>query len=481
MRKLITEAYDFIYEADKVDYDVDKHPGVLAIVTGVLGAHKTANRDYAKGVIAKGLQNENFQFKLTHRAVYGTADHPDGDEGTRIRDIANLVTEIYVDEKDDKIRGTFEVLDTPDGRIVYTLLKAKTGLGWSMRGWGDSVMENDRETVTEYEPETVDIVADPAVIATMTDREVTLLAESVKKGSSPLAEALKKDLPSDGSSENVNKLVTLLTESYAEKRKLEEKTERLIEALSSLRTEVVQLKDQLQASPSGEGEPKDELQSKLSALKTKLRKADAEEDTDMNTKELEARLKALKGKIAEADGTEFADLEERIAAVKAKLAEMDKPAGDTKTEEELAAEAATSEEAKKAAAKEAEAAAKAAKEGKAKTEEELAAEAEAKEAAEKEAAEKAAAEKPKKEEPKEEEVTLDSYKVAVLKERIFPEEVRKEILGAESADDVDKTVEAYLRSLMDKQDEGVKPVKTEEPEEKTEEQKRNAGLYSRRL
>lgn len=302
MRKLITEAYDFIYEADKVDYDVDKHPGVLAIVTGVLGDHKTANRDYADGVIAKGLQNEGFQFKLQHRAVYGTADHPDGDEGTRIRDIANLVTEIYVDDSTGKVKGTFEVLDTPDGRIVFTLLKAKTGLGWSMRGWGDSVMEGDREIVTEYEPETVDIVADPAVIATMTEREVTLLAESVKRGSSPLAEALKKSLPDDSSSENVNKLVTLLTESYAEKRKLEETNGKLTEALSSLRAEVVELKDQLQASPSGEGEP-DELQDKLSALKSKLRKVDAKEDIDMNAKELDARLQALKDKIAEADGT----------------------------------------------------------------------------------------------------------------------------------------------------------------------------------
>lgn len=91
---------------------------------------------------------------------------------------------------------------------------------------------------------------------------------------------------------------------------------------------------------------------------------------------------------------------------------------------------------------------------------------------------------PDKDEPdkdKDEEVTLDAYKVAVLKERIFPEEVRKDILGADTADAVDKTVEAYLRSLMDKQNDGIVPTKDAIPEEKTEEQKRNAGLYSRRL
>lgn len=255
MRKFLREAFDFKCEA----VQEEQRPGILAIVKGTLGDHKTHNRSYEDGVIAKAIAQESFQEKLNNRAVFGTADHPEGNAGTKIQDISHLITDIKVEGK--KVLGEFEVLDTPTGRILHTLLKAKTGIGWSLRGWGDSKTENKEEKVYNYEIETVDIVADPAVTATMTEREITLLAEEVSRSTSPLAEELSKQFTKqdDKSTENINELFILLEErgkeldlATKELAATIEDRDKLKKALTRLGKEVEELKTAKQTEESEE-------------------------------------------------------------------------------------------------------------------------------------------------------------------------------------------------------------------------------------
>lgn len=131
------------------------------ILSGVMQMSETQNgngRVYPHGILVREVQN--YKKMVQERRALGELDHPD----TSVVNLANashLVTEIWMDE--NRCMGKIEVLNTPSGNILKSLVQSGVKLGISSRGMG-SVSENNGKTIVEEDFQLIcfDMVSDPS-------------------------------------------------------------------------------------------------------------------------------------------------------------------------------------------------------------------------------------------------------------------------------------------------------------------------------
>jgi hypothetical protein len=101
------------------------------------------HRMYPSGVLKEGMSNCDSRMK--RRAFYSELDHPlptgsDQIDGIRQTTVSlEKVSHIIRDYefKGNKLIGEMETTSTPNGNILFGLLKDKTGVGFSMRGMAE--------------------------------------------------------------------------------------------------------------------------------------------------------------------------------------------------------------------------------------------------------------------------------------------------------------------------------------------------------
>ena len=124
--------------------------------------------------------------------ILGELDHPAERTETDTSKVAICMPEKPKKNRDGKLMAKFDILDTPNGRIVYTLAKYGYKLGVSSRGNGDVYEAFDGKEHVDpktYELKAFDIVLLPAVKAARLS-----LKESV--GNKTFKQAIKESLES---------------------------------------------------------------------------------------------------------------------------------------------------------------------------------------------------------------------------------------------------------------------------------------------
>jgi len=171
-----------VADAKLIERDSKNLPeGVLCRVTYPIcniGEKNHNNRIYERDVWDKVLANENVVEKINNRTLYGQAEHPEGTVQSNLEKTSHIVNRIWVDkvnEKDEegnereveKALAEFDVLDTPYGRIVNTILLADSKLGCSTRAEGELEECEDeskgkylRVIPEQYSFRTIDFTAD---------------------------------------------------------------------------------------------------------------------------------------------------------------------------------------------------------------------------------------------------------------------------------------------------------------------------------
>ena len=112
---------------------------------------------FADGTIASEL--------IENGGIPGEMDHPADREETDSSRIAILMKD-KPKKKDGKLWAKFQILNTPLGKIAYTLAKAGFNLGISSRGSGDTYTNYDGEEYVDedtYDFKAFDLVLVPAV------------------------------------------------------------------------------------------------------------------------------------------------------------------------------------------------------------------------------------------------------------------------------------------------------------------------------
>lgn len=143
-------------------------PGCLGQLKGPIADWNDPTRNrryYSRELWVKVFDTDWVQEAIETHTLFGEADHPE----ERIEPLLTKAAVVLVDyrfaDEEKTIYGTFDILDTPSGRILRTLADYGCELGVSSRGRGQLVSRNGRQ---EVDPDSYvfggfDVVALPAV------------------------------------------------------------------------------------------------------------------------------------------------------------------------------------------------------------------------------------------------------------------------------------------------------------------------------
>ena len=98
--------------------------------------------------------------RVKSRSFTGECDHPIDYDEVRLSNVSHVVTELKV--VGNTVQGTVELLDTPSGRVVQSLVEAGVPIGISSRAVGDYTERDGKEIINEMSLIAYDLVADPS-------------------------------------------------------------------------------------------------------------------------------------------------------------------------------------------------------------------------------------------------------------------------------------------------------------------------------
>jgi hypothetical protein len=130
-------------------------------LTGVMQRADAQNgngRIYPRSILEREMGN--YQKLIKERRALGELDHPD-QAVINLANASHLVVESWWDGND--VMGKIQLLETPSGKILRSLVESGVTLGISSRGMG-SVTENAQGTIVEDDFNLVcyDMVSEPS-------------------------------------------------------------------------------------------------------------------------------------------------------------------------------------------------------------------------------------------------------------------------------------------------------------------------------
>ena len=191
-----------------------KSRGILGRLSGVVAdsANATRNgRKYGRDLWEKTFSNTIVRETIDNRLCLGELGHPlDDRTETDIEKVCICLNGYPTIDDKGLLRATFDILDTPNGRILNTLARYGANIGVSSRGEGDLYTDANGDECVEastYQFQCFDAVIIPAVetarMSYMTESLGQQLTEASRKHS--LTEALHKEV--DNANDNDKKIM----------------------------------------------------------------------------------------------------------------------------------------------------------------------------------------------------------------------------------------------------------------------------------
>lgn len=208
---LVEEMTQSIFEA--VDTP-QKSPSVLKTVKGVV-ADFNPNRNgrvYPKELWEKVINSEYVKEMIASKMLLGEADHPFDDRvEISIKEVSHAINRLWIEG--DKVMAELDILNTPNGEKVATLVDYGSKIGVSSRGAG-SVMSDGSVDPDDYQFFTFDIVCRPSV-------QAARITESEEVPAKTLTESEIADVIQDY--KNINKKLDSVKEGFTYIKEGEEK------------------------------------------------------------------------------------------------------------------------------------------------------------------------------------------------------------------------------------------------------------------
>lgn len=183
------------FEYKKLTEDEQQKRGILGRIVGPIADYKNPTRNgrkYTEKLWEKVFDDPIVKEKIENKCLYGELGHPEDRLDTDMSKICICMAEQPKKSTDGKLYGVFDILDTPNGRILKTLLDYGTTIGVSSRGEGDLISDYMGEEIVDpdtYQYECHDAVLLPAVKAA----RLIPVTESLHQGKT-LKQALLEDL-----------------------------------------------------------------------------------------------------------------------------------------------------------------------------------------------------------------------------------------------------------------------------------------------
>lgn len=159
------------FDYQKLTPEEQAQRGILGRLVGVMADFKNPTRNgrlYTEALWDKTFNNPIMKEKIENKCLFGELGHPVDRQEVDMEKIAICLAETPKKSNDGKLHGVFDILATPNGKILKTLCDYGCNIGVSSRGSGDTFEDWDgQEKVDEdtFECECWDAVLLPAVKA----------------------------------------------------------------------------------------------------------------------------------------------------------------------------------------------------------------------------------------------------------------------------------------------------------------------------
>lgn len=144
-QRLITEWVNFEYDPALIKEQ--RVPGQPLIMKGILQKAETLNQNgrvYPKNILEREIRN--YQKFIKENRALGELDHPDSSV-VELKNASHNIKEAYMEG--NIVYGTVEILNTPSGKILQSLVESGVTLGISSRGVGSTRSEGSMQIVQD--------------------------------------------------------------------------------------------------------------------------------------------------------------------------------------------------------------------------------------------------------------------------------------------------------------------------------------------
>lgn len=144
-QRLITEWINFEYDPKVIKEQ--REVGGPLIMKGILQKAETLNQNgrvYPKVILEREIRN--YQKFIKENRALGELDHPDSSV-VELKNASHNIKEAYMEG--NIVYGVVEILNTPSGKILQSLVESGVTLGISSRGVGSTKSQGDMQIVQD--------------------------------------------------------------------------------------------------------------------------------------------------------------------------------------------------------------------------------------------------------------------------------------------------------------------------------------------
>jgi hypothetical protein len=174
--KLLISWQPFDYTKDSIKESREANGGKI-ILKGVLQKSDTLNQNgriYPRPILEREVRN--YQKFIHENRALGECDHPDSSV-VELKNVSHIIREAHMEG--DVCYGTVELLDTPAGQILQTLVESGVTLGISSRGVGSTRTEGSYQVVQDdFQLICWDFVSEPSTPGAFMMREGKEISEN---------------------------------------------------------------------------------------------------------------------------------------------------------------------------------------------------------------------------------------------------------------------------------------------------------------
>lgn len=181
MQRLLNSADNFCaleYTPELIKESLEKNGKIL--LKGILQKADTVNQNgriYPRQILEREIRN--YQKFIQENRALGEADHP-ADSVVSLKNVSHIIREAYMEG--NIVYGTVEVLNTPCGKILQSLLEANVKLGISSRGVGTTKTQGDYQVVQDdFQLICWDMVSEPSTPGAFMMQESRLVSSKSLK------------------------------------------------------------------------------------------------------------------------------------------------------------------------------------------------------------------------------------------------------------------------------------------------------------
>ena len=157
--KLLREWTPISCTKDTIKESKDRYGKIM--LKGIIQRANTLNQNgriYPKSILEREIMN--YQKLIQENRALGECDHPDSSV-VELKNVSHIVREAHM--QGDDVYGTIEILDTPSGKIIQSLIESGVTLGISSRGVGSTSSKGQAQIVhDDFQLICFDMVSEPS-------------------------------------------------------------------------------------------------------------------------------------------------------------------------------------------------------------------------------------------------------------------------------------------------------------------------------